>query len=78
MTWIKQPHRGIIDGFVVELDPKEGTEINPGNPADKGRRIINLTPGEPHVVILQFLNIISFIGKQLFCKSNFSSLIEAH
>jgi len=45
LSWNHRPHRGIVDGYVVEIDPRDGTEIDPDNPADKGRQFINLTPG---------------------------------
>ena len=45
LSWNHRTHRGLVDGYVIEIDPRDGTEIDPENAMEKGRGFINLTPG---------------------------------
>ena len=45
LSW-NQPHRGVLDNFIVEVDPVEGSRVlEPSNLARKERVIADLTPG---------------------------------
>lgn len=45
LSW-DNPHRGTLDGFVVEINPPEGRVVENESPEMKWRLIENLTPGE--------------------------------
>nr|XP_026690447.1 mucin-5AC-like [Ciona intestinalis] len=49
LSW-GEPHRGIYDGFVVEIDPVDGGVEQPGLPTDKRRNLFGLTPGVRYLV----------------------------
>ncbi|XP_076813407.1 uncharacterized protein LOC143459966 [Clavelina lepadiformis] len=65
LSW-DEPYRGILDGFVLELDPIEGTVIEPDDLTKKRRVIQDLVPGTKYNVDIYSIShgILSFESRR--------------